>query len=236
MEAGTRMRAFILCGGLGTRLRGVIGDTQKAVAEVSGRPFLAYVVDELASAGIDDLVFCTHFHSDQVEGALAALPPNKARRTLTVREPEPLGTGGAIINAIAASEHAGPLIALNADTFIESAGYATAARAKAPFLLVTPVEDCERYGAVKMDASGRVIQITEKGQKGPGLISAGVYGFSTEHLAGFPAGPLSMERDIIPTFISASRLHADRYEGAFLDIGTPESLQQIRTHGVKEIR
>jgi len=228
------MRAFILCGGLGTRLRGVIGDTQKAVAEVSGRPFLAYVIDELSAAGINDLVFCTHFHSDQVEAALAALPEDVDRQTRTVRESEPLGTGGAIIHAIAEVKYQGAFIALNADTFIESSGYASAAAAGTPFLLVTPVADCERFGAVKIEPDERVSKITEKGFRGPGLISAGVYRFHTDDLSGFPDGPLSMERDIIPAFITEGRLRAGLYEGAFLDIGTPESLHQIRTHGVKE--
>jgi NDP-sugar pyrophosphorylase family protein len=74
------MKAMILCGGFGSRLRGVIGETQKAVAEVDGRPFLYIVVERLRTAGFDELIFCTHYQSDQVERALDELGGDVARR------------------------------------------------------------------------------------------------------------------------------------------------------------
>jgi len=229
------MKALILCGGLGTRLRSVIGATQKAVADIDGQPFINLVAEELAAAGINDLVFCTYYQSDQIEKAVAALSPNHLRRTCLVLESTPLGTGGAIVHAISQLAYIGPFIALNADTYLDASAYRAAAAAPSPVLLVTPMPDCTRYGAVVVDKNNRVLKVTEKGIAGPGLISAGVYGLHTSLLREFPVGPLSMEQDIVPTLIAQEKLTATLYSGPFLDIGTPESLSYIREHGVQKL-
>ena len=122
------MKALILCGGLGTRLRSEIGASQKAVADVDGRPFLYYVVEQLAQAGIKDLVFCTHYQSGQVEQFTASLPEDSARRIANVCEPTPMGTGGALLYALAELRYDGPFIALNADTYLDASAYRAATR------------------------------------------------------------------------------------------------------------
>jgi NDP-sugar pyrophosphorylase family protein len=230
------LKAFVLCGGFGTRLRSVIGDAQKAVTEVDGKPFLAHVIDELVAAGVSDLVFCTHFQSEQVEQAIAGMSQFAAPSLRIVRESVPLGTAGAVVNAIREIGYQGPLMVLNADTFVSSGGYLAALQASSPAILVTPVADCARYGAIRVDYSDRVLGLVEKGVTGPGLISAGVVLLDTQDFEGYGIGPLSMEKDIIPQLISQNRLTAARYHGPFVDIGTPESLQQIRMSGVQGIQ
>jgi NDP-sugar pyrophosphorylase family protein len=229
------MKALILCGGLGTRLRSEIGASQKAVAEVEGRPFLYYVIEQLAIAGLRDLVFCTHYQSEQVEHFVATLPPALASSTAIVREPTAMGTGGALLHALTQLHYEGPFIALNADTYLDARAYRAAAEAQPPSIVVTPIDDCERYGAVQLDDKNRVVAVTEKGKSGPGLISAGVYGLHTDYLSRFAVAPLSMEKDIIPSLISDRLLVAQVYEGPFLDIGTPDSLKFIREQGVQKL-
>jgi D-glycero-alpha-D-manno-heptose 1-phosphate guanylyltransferase len=230
------MKALILCGGMGTRLRGVIGATQKAVALVDGKPFLALVVEQLELAGVDDLVFCTHYQSEQVEAVVDELADDTQLTVAIVREPQPMGTGGAILNALHELEYGGPLIALNADTYVDAHAYRMAVKASAPFVVVTEVPDCSRYGAIVCDASKRVTRITEKGVSGPGWISAGVYRLDAADLQRLPVQACSMENDIIPGYIQQGALAAGHYQGPFIDIGTPDSLRQIREHGVQEIR
>ncbi|PLZ00562.1 HAD family hydrolase [Burkholderia sp. WAC0059] len=230
------MKALILCGGLGTRLRSVIGPSQKAVADVDGRPFLSYVVEELAKAGIHDLVFCTHYQSEQVESVVANLPANPARSVTIVREPSAMGTGGAILHALSKIGYDGPFISLNADTYLDANAYRRAIETCPPTLVVTQVSDCERYGAIQLDDNGKVRALTEKGKTGPGLISAGVYGLHTRYLSAFPVAAASMERDIIPELVSRALLTATVYEGPFLDIGTPDSLKLIRESGVHKLQ
>ncbi|TDV34724.1 nucleotidyltransferase-like protein [Paraburkholderia caballeronis] len=229
------MKALILCGGLGTRLRSEIGPSQKAVADVDGRPFLHYVIEQLARANLKDLVFCTHYQSEQIEQFAASLPADPDRRVQIVREPTAMGTGGALTHALAGLRYDGPFIALNADTYLDADAYRAAADAEAPALVVTPIDDCERYGAVQVDDAQRVVEIAEKGKTGPGLISAGVYGLHTRFLSRFPVAPLSMEKDIIPALIAERTLAAAIYAGPFIDIGTPASLKYIRERGVQKL-
>jgi D-glycero-alpha-D-manno-heptose 1-phosphate guanylyltransferase len=229
------MKALILCGGLGSRLRSVIGASQKAVVDIDGRPFLYYVIEELAKAGIQDLVFCTHFQSEQVESVVAELPADSARKVAIVREPSAMGTGGAILYALSQIQYEGPFIALNADTYLHARAYQSAMNATPPVIVVTPIDDCERYGAVQLNDQNVVEAVTEKGKTGPGLISAGVYGLHTSHLSAFAVEKLSMEQDIIPALISQKLLTAQVYEGPFLDIGTPDSLKFIREQGVQKL-
>ncbi len=222
------MKAIILCGGFGSRLRNVIGETQKAVAEVDGKPFLHIVIKKLLSAGLDELIFCTHYQSEQVEMALAELGEDVKKRATILREQEPMGTGGAILNAMKVLEMRGSFIALNSDTYVTTEAYRLAREATTPSLIVREVEDCARYGAVRLDASGNVLEMNEKGVAGPGFISMGIYHFHTDHLAGFPIAACSLEKDILPQLIESGQLKGVRYEGDFVDIGTPQSLASIR--------
>src|SRR5262245_56899453 len=90
--------AAILAGGLGTRLRSSVGDRPKVLAEVRGRPFLACLLDLLGGQGIRRVVLCTGYRGEQVEaafgGAYGGLELHYSR------EPEPLGTGGALRLAV----------------------------------------------------------------------------------------------------------------------------------------
>ena len=58
--------AAILAGGLGTRLRSVVADRPKVMAEVGGRPFLSYLLDQLGEAGVRRVVLCTGHRAEQV--------------------------------------------------------------------------------------------------------------------------------------------------------------------------
>lgn len=233
MGPGSLVKAFILCGGFGTRLRTVIGESQKAVAEVAGKPFLEFVVGALVRAGLTDLVFCTHYQSEQVEQVVAHLGGDPRLRLEVVREPEPLGTGGAVVHAMRSLGYQGRLLALNADTYLDAQAYRAAAQAEPPSMLVTRVDDCMRYGAVQVDASMHVTNLQEKGTQGPGLISAGVYSLDSDTLGGFAPGQLSMEKDVLPKLVSSHRLRAVVYAGPFVDIGTPESLRSMRAMGIQ---
>src|SRR4051794_33917470 len=93
MAAGLEnVTAAVLAGGLGTRLRPVLPDRPKVLAEVAGRPFLAYLLDQLASAGAREVVLCTGYLAEQVR---AALGESYAGMGLSYsREPSGLGTAG----------------------------------------------------------------------------------------------------------------------------------------------
>jgi NDP-sugar pyrophosphorylase family protein len=215
----------ILAGGLGTRLRPSIGERPKVVAEVNGRPFLAYLLDQVARFGFRDVVLCVGWQADAVEAALGARHgPLRLRYS---REPAPLGTGGALRLAL-------PLLAgraamvMNGDSFCDADLAAAWAwhrerRASASLVLVE-MADTSRYGRVDVDSSDAICRFMEKQQGStPGWINAGIYLLERARIESIPAGrALSFERDVLPAWVGAGLL-GHRAAARFIDIGTPQS-------------
>jgi NDP-sugar pyrophosphorylase family protein len=215
----------ILAGGLGSRLRSVVGEQPKVLAQVAGRPFLAYVLDHLAEAGVRSVVLCTGYKADAVADQFGASYRGVA---LTYsRETAPLGTGGAVRRArsLVASD---PILVVNGDSYCAADLGAFLAlhrdRRAAASLLLTEVADTARYGRVEVDAAGAVLGFTEKAPSGGlGWINAGVYLLGQAFLRALPpAESFSLEREVFPAWVGHG-LTAYRSSGAFIDIGTPES-------------
>lgn len=217
--------AYILAGGFGTRLRQVVADRPKVLAEVLGRPFLYHILDRLARAGIARAVICTGFLAEQLEAEVG--PAYRGISLAYSREDTPLGTGGAL--ALALSRHPCELaLALNGDSLVEAdlGAYLTWFREQdiPAALLLVPVDDTSRFGRVDVDGQGRVLAFREKGFNGPGWINAGVYLLRSEALAGIEPGlNASIETEVFPQLANSGQLGAFQVQGRFLDIGTPES-------------
>jgi NDP-sugar pyrophosphorylase family protein len=213
----------ILAGGLGTRLRPAIGERAKVVAPVEGRPWVAFLLDQLAAAGFRDVVLCTGFRSDEVEAALGVRHGPLALRYS--RETAPLGTAGALRLALPLLD-APELLVMNGDSFCEldfAAAWAWhRARVSQATLVAVEVDDASRYGRVEIDAEDRVRRFSEKQDgSGAGWINAGIYLLARARVAAIePARALSLERDVLPGWTGAG-LHAYRTRGRFIDIGTP---------------
>lgn len=220
-----RIPVAILAGGLGTRLRPAIGEHAKVVAQVGGRPWIAYLLDQLAAAGFRDVVLCVGYRAEEVEGALGATHgPLRLRYS---REAEPLGTAGALRLALPLLD--GPdLLALNGDSWCEvdlAAAWAWhRARGSDATLVAVEVPDASQYGRLEIDAEDRVRRFTEKQDGGAaGWINAGIYLLAAQRVAALPAAcVLSLERDVLPGW-AAGMLYAHRVRGRFIDMGTPDA-------------
>lgn len=219
------MRAYVLCGGFGTRLRSVT-DTQKALVPVHGEPFLARVLRQLARAGVSEAVLCAHYCAEQVAEQLADLAQDAGLRLMLVVEPNPMGTGGALLNALREQPAQGRYLVLNADTFVDADGYALMTQGQGSALLAVRVDDRSRYGSLEVDADGRLRALLEKGREGPGLINAGVYAFTSDTFASSTMRACSMEQELLPELLARDAVNAIEYSGRFIDIGTPESLDR----------
>ena len=225
MEDLRDVTAVILAGGLGTRLRPVVADRPKVLAEVHGRPFLAFLLDQLAAAGIRDVVLCIGYRGEQVRAAFGEA--YGALRLRYSQESRLLGTAGALRLALPLL-HSDPVLVMNGDSFCEAdlASFTRwhRRRGAAATLLLARVPDTGRYGRVELDAEGRVLRFEEKGSPGgPGWVNAGVYLLSRRLLSTIPAGrPVSLEREVFPAWIGRG-LYGHRSTGRFLDIGTPEA-------------
>ena len=217
---------LVLAGGLGTRLRAVVSDRPKPMAAIHGRPFISYVLEQLAAAGFRRVILCVGHRAEQVETLLGPVPGGL--EIVFSREERQLGTAGALGLAapLVRSER---VLALNGDSFIDTdfARFGAWA-ADSPFvaaLIAVHVDDAGRYGTLELAEDGRVAAFREKeGRAEPGWISAGAYVLPRALLSEFPFDrPRSLETDVFPQWVAREILGAWRMQGRFIDIGTPES-------------
>ena len=215
----------ILAGGLGTRLRPATGDEPKVLAPVGERPFITRLLDQLLEFGATEAVLCVGHGRERIEAQLGTGHGGLALRY--AREETPLGTGGALRNALPLLE-ATTVLVLNGDSYCETPlstflGWHHERDATAS-LVLSRMEDRSRFGSVKTAEDGSVTAFLEKGRKtGPGWINAGIYLLQRDRIAAIPGGrAVSLEQDIFPALVGAG-LFGWRHGGRFLDIGTPAS-------------
>jgi NDP-sugar pyrophosphorylase family protein len=228
--------AAILAGGLGTRLRPAVGSRSKVLAPVHDRPFVTYLLDQLARAGVREVVLLTGYRAEQVQHTLGE---SYAGMSL-VYSPELslLGTAGAVRRAIPILSSRAVLL-MNGDSFCDVDLVAFKAFHRRHIadlsLVLTQTADTSRYGKVRFTNSGRVLRFDEKKQEGgPGWINAGVYLIARDLIEEIPCRPdgqaVSLERDMMPAWISRGRrVFGFPCNGRFLDIGTPVSYAEAET-------
>jgi NDP-sugar pyrophosphorylase family protein len=219
------MKAVLLVGGMGTRLRSVVSSIPKPLASVGDRPFLELLVRQLRYQGIRRLVLCTGYLAHEIENELGD------GRTWDVtieysKEPHPLGTAGAVKFSEPLLRDVSDFLVMNGDSFVEidfrqlihfhrkSGGIASMA--------VFQMKNEMRYGTVQVTAEGRVTGFAEKIDGDPtGFVNAGIYVFNRRIFEHIPEGHGSLERDIFPKLLDHG-LYASEQHGVFIDIGTPE--------------
>jgi NDP-sugar pyrophosphorylase family protein len=228
------MRAILLAGGRGTRLRPLTLHTPKPIVPIFDRPFLQYQIDLLRQVPeIDEVVLSLNYQPGRI-GEVFGDGADLGVRLRYVVEPTPLGTGGAI--KFAAGEHAGdPLVVFNGDVLTAVDLPAVIRlhrerRARATIVL-TPVENPRAYGLVEADAQGNVSAFLEKpsaDQISVNTINAGIYVLEPDTLERIPKDTVfSIERGYFPSLIErAETFVAYVYDGYWIDIGTPEKYRQ----------
>jgi NDP-sugar pyrophosphorylase family protein len=220
--------AFILAGGEGTRLQG-FWSGPKALVPVEGRPFISYLLDELERGGFRRIILLTGKGASEVEGAVGD------RNVVSLREPRPLGTGGAL-------RAAAPLardwnVILNGDSFCSIPWgdfLMEAARQSSRLCVMTSkVSEADSFGSVDVSPDGKVRAFREKVASGPRLVNAGVYAargdffrFDLAEEAG--PDPLSLETRVLPAMAREGGLGAWVTDQPFWDVGTPARLEIFR--------
>ena len=223
--------AIILAGGFGTRLKSVVNDVPKPLAPIRGRPFLCFVLDILAEQGFRKVVLATGYMGDVVSRTLGSRW--KDVELSYSRETAPLGTGGAIAQAVEQLDGRAFFV-LNGDTFLslDYAKFEQASRSGNTLLAMAlaPVNDVSRYGAVTVK-DDRVIGFIEKGDSvGPGYINAGVYYMDRSLLTDFPSKPcFSFETDVLVPSSSSRHVSAFTDTRNFIDIGVPDDYKRAQT-------
>ena len=221
--------AAILAGGLGTRLRSKVADRPKVLASVNGRPYLAYLLEQLAAAGIGHVVLLTGYRGDQVRATFGEC--YAGIRLTYSQEATPLGTAGALRRALPCLLSSTVLV-LNGDSYCHASlpdfwQFHRGNNADLS-LVLTPVNDCSRYGRVYLGQQGHIECFEEKtGSVGEGLVNAGIYLLRRELIEEIPNdGMVSLEKDLFPVWAATKCCFGWPCTARFLDIGTPESYAQ----------
>jgi NDP-sugar pyrophosphorylase family protein len=217
--------AIILAGGLGTRLRAALPDIPKVLAPVAGRPFLSYLLDQVATFGLRRVILCTGYGAERIEKACGA-----AWRGLEIacsREEQALGTGGALRRA-AAEVADETVLVLNGDSYcgldFEAFRKFHFAHGGGATLALKRLTDARRFGTVAIAEDGRIREFHEKnkGASGEALVNGGVYLIRRDWLTAIAGNdPVSLERDIFPGWVG-NGFHGMACEGPFIDIGVPD--------------
>lgn len=222
---------FILCGGLGKRLRSVSGDLPKPMVRVGTRPLLDIIINYLKRFGFRRFILGIGYKAEVIE---KYYEKNKdaAIEIVFSKEKIPLGTGGAVKNAMRLIKskcflvlNGDTLCRFNADKFLESHKQKKADVS----ILLRRIKDAKDYGLIQLDAKSRITAYLEKDQKAKaGLINAGVYCFDKKIFKDMPVRrKFSLEYDFFPS-IAGKKIFGYVNNGLFFDIGTPERLVKAR--------
>ena len=223
------MEAIILAGGLGTRLRAVTNGLPKPMAPINSEPFLAVLLNTLVQQGIDRVILSVGYKAEVIESYFG--DRYRTCKLIYSTELEPLGTGGAIRQALelVQSEH---VFVLNGDTMfrvplLTMMRFHQERQADLSIAL-KPMSDFDRYGNVVLSET-RIIQFEEKQYCSHGNINGGVYLLQRNLIErfGFPS-KFSFEADFLQPCINQLQVHGFVHDTYFIDIGIPEDYQRAQ--------
>lgn len=215
------MKALILAGGLGTRLRSVVKDRPKPMADVKGKPFLQILIEQLKSQGINEIVMSVGYMADKVVSYFGDGSSLGVKLEYSM-EDRPLGTGGAIKNAGRFLKNEDRFLVMNGDTYIGAdfkLMMKESSRLNAmAYLLVKRGETYQKAGLIELQGN-RVVSIKEV-EKATGYFYAGASVLSRNVFEHMPdSESFSFEYDLLPSLIP-SGVYAQVFEGYLRDIGT----------------
>jgi D-glycero-alpha-D-manno-heptose 1-phosphate guanylyltransferase len=150
---------MVLAGGFGTRLRSVVSDVPKPLAPVAGQPFIVHLIDHWVNQGVVDFIFLLHYEAEKIKRVLSELSGRDEFFGVTFRfvvETTPLGTGGAILNAIDYFGISEGFLVANADTWL-SLGVRQLANSNCSAIVAVHVLNSKRYGSLKLEGRKKFV-------------------------------------------------------------------------------
>ncbi|HXE80640.1 MAG TPA: NDP-sugar synthase [Vicinamibacterales bacterium] len=228
------MKAILLAGGKGTRLRPLTMHTPKPIVPIFNRPFLHYQIDLVKQVPeIDEVILSLNYQPRRIEDVFG----DGSQVGIKIRyvvEPTPLGTGGAV--RYAGESLTESVVVLNGDVLTQidlSSVIALHRERKARATIVlTPVENPAAYGLVETDEAGNVRRFLEKPSADEitcDTINAGIYVLEPETFERIPKDTAwSIERSYFPSLVERGETFvAYTHRGYWIDIGTPEKYMQV---------
>ena len=224
------MKAVVLVGGEGTRLRPLTLSSPKQMLPIVGVPMIERVLGQLVLHGVDEAVLSLGYLPDAF---MQAYPDGRASgvRLIYAVEPEPLDTAGAVRFAATFAGITGTFVVVNGDVLTDLDLTSLVAfhreRGAEGTIALHPVADPSAFGVVPTDDEGRVIAFVEKPPRDEAPtneINAGTYVLEASVLDRIPeGGRVSIERETFPAMVRDGGLYARSDDGYWLDTGTPSA-------------
>jgi len=222
------MKAVILVGGYGTRLRPLTLSRPKPLVEFANKPMLLYQMEALQKAGVTEIVLAVSYRAEQMEEELTAEAEKIGVKLIFSLENEPLGTAGPLALAKQFLKDSDtPFYVLNSDIICEfpfremyqfhlsHGGEGT--------IVVTKVEEPSKYGVVLYNEKGKIQDFIEKPQEFvSNKINAGLYILSLQVLDRIEVKPTSIEKEVFPQMANDGVLYAMELQGFWMDVGQPK--------------
>uniref|UniRef100_A0A061S4D2 mannose-1-phosphate guanylyltransferase n=1 Tax=Tetraselmis sp. GSL018 TaxID=582737 RepID=A0A061S4D2_9CHLO len=239
------MKAVILVGGFGTRLRPLTLTVPKPLVDFANKPMIVHQIEALRDAGVDKVVLAINYRPTVMKQFIQEWESKVGVKIVCSQEEEPMGTAGPLALARKELEDGSnePFFVLNSDVICEYPLREMLefhkSRGAEGTLLVTQVADPSKYGVVVMDESGLVDRFVEKPQVFVGdKINAGIYVLSPSVLDRIELRPTSIEKEIFPSIASDKKLFAMILQGYWMDVGQPKDyltgltlhLSSVRKH------
>lgn len=223
------MKALILAGGFGTRLRPLSCTRPKLMFPVANRPLLDWIMENLSKNGVTTVILAVNYGAEMLQQYFG--DSKYSMEIMYSHENKPLGTGGPIKKAEGfLGSDKEPFFVLNGD-ILSSISYETILKfhqtngAKATIAL-REVENPSRFGVVQLNSENQILRFVEKPkiEEAPSnLINAGVYVLDHSIINMIPPDTkVSTERSIFPQIAQERKLYGQKFDGLWIDIGTPD--------------
>lgn len=227
-EKLSEIRALILVGGFGTRLRPLTLSRPKPLVEFANKPIILHQIEALAEAGVTEVILAVSYRAEDLEKELTEKVSKLGISVTFSHETEPLGTAGPLALArdvLSSSQE--PFFVLNSDVICEFPFKQLFTyhknHGKEGTIVVTKVEEPSKYGVVVYKEDGMIDSFVEKPQEFiSNKINAGLYIFNPSVLNRIELRPMSIEKEVFPNMASDGQLHAMELQGFWMDVGQPK--------------
>eukprot|EP00727_Mastigamoeba_balamuthi_P006931 m51a1_g2859 putative gdp-d-mannose pyrophosphorylase (361) ;mRNA; r:335605-337561 len=223
------LKALILVGGYGTRLRPLTITVPKPIVEVANKALIVHQIEALAAVGVTDVVLAVSYKPDTLASYLQPFSSTLGVNLIYSQDEVPMGTAGPLALARKHLEGSGPFFVMNSDVICPFPlkqlleFHKSRAPAALGTILVTQVEEPSKYGVVVFDeATGNIRQFVEKPKRFVGnKINAGIYCLDPAVLDLIEPRRMSIEREVFPRVAEKGALYAMVLDGFWADVGQP---------------
>jgi len=221
------MKALILVGGFGTRLRPLTLSVPKPIVEFANKPSIIHQIEALVKVGVNEVVLAVNYQPDLMSACMSAWEKKLGIKISYSQETEPLGTAGPLALARELLDDGEPFFVLNADVictfpFSDLLAFHKKHGGEGT-IMVTRVEEPSKYGVVVSDETGKIERFVEKPKVYVGnKINAGIYIFNPSVLNRIEPKPTSIEKEIFPKMAAENQLFCMTLPGFWMDVGQPK--------------